>query len=55
MPYRRSVGTEMITNLCRDPELMPEPDAIAKAIRGPLLKVFPPALLGRVVTVMRRL
>jgi type VI secretion system protein VasG len=46
-----NAGTEMITNLCRDPELMPEPEAIAKALREPLLKVFPPALLGRVVTI----
>ncbi len=37
--------------LCADPELMPEPDDIAKALREPLLKVFPPALLGRLVTI----
>ena len=30
---------------------MPEPDAIAKAIREPLLKIFPPALLGRLVVI----
>ena len=30
---------------------MPEPDAAAKALRDPLLKVFPPALLGRLVTI----
>ncbi len=35
--------------LCRDPELMPEPEEIAKALREPLLKVFPPALLGRLL------
>src|SRR5690606_24113865 len=35
----------------KDPELMPEPDGIAKALREPLLKVFPPALLGRIVTI----
>ncbi|WP_332876511.1 type VI secretion system ATPase TssH [Massilia sp. S19_KUP03_FR1] len=46
-----NAGTEMITQLCKDPELMPEPDAIAKALREPLLKVFPPALLGRVVVI----
>jgi type VI secretion system protein VasG len=30
---------------------MPEPEAIAKALREPLLKVFPAALLGRIVTI----
>jgi type VI secretion system protein VasG len=46
-----NAGTEMIASLCSDPELMPDPDAIAKALREPLLKVFPPALLGRLVTI----
>ena len=46
-----NAGTEMITDLCADPDLMPEPDAIAKAIREPLLKIFPPALLGRLVVI----
>jgi type VI secretion system protein VasG len=46
-----NVGSELITELCADPELMPDPDAIAKALRVPLLKVFPPALLGRIVTI----
>ena len=30
---------------------MPEPDEIAKALREPLLKVFPPALLGRLIVI----
>jgi type VI secretion system protein VasG len=30
---------------------MPEPDEIAKALREPLLKVFPPALLGRLIII----
>jgi type VI secretion system protein VasG len=38
-------------NLCKDPELMPDPDGIAKALREPLLKVFPAALLGRLVVI----
>jgi type VI secretion system protein VasG len=46
-----NVGTELIAGLCKDPELMPEPEGIAKALREPLLKVFPPALLGRLVTI----
>ncbi|PZN70581.1 MAG: type VI secretion system ATPase TssH [Candidatus Methylumidiphilus alinenensis] len=46
-----NAGTEMISNLCKDPELMPDPEGIAKALREPLLKVFPPALLGRLVVI----
>ncbi|MBK5964176.1 ClpV1 family T6SS ATPase [Thiocystis minor] len=46
-----NAGTELITRLCADPDLMPEPEGIAKALREPLLKVFPPALLGRLVTI----
>jgi len=46
-----NAGTDLIMNLCKDPELMPEPDGIAKALREPLLKVFPPALLGRLVVI----
>ena len=46
-----NAGTDMITQLCKDPELVPEPEAIAKALREPLLKIFPPALLGRVVVI----
>jgi len=46
-----NAGTELIASLCKDPELMPDPEGMAKAIREPLLKVFPPALLGRLVTI----
>ncbi len=46
-----NVGTDLIMNLCKDPELMPEAEGIAKALRAPLLKTFPPALLGRIVTI----
>jgi type VI secretion system protein VasG len=46
-----NVGTDLIMAMCRDPELMPEPDGIAKALREPLLKVFPAALLGRLVVI----
>jgi len=46
-----NVGTDLIMGLCKDPELMPEPEGIAKALREPLLKVFPPALLGRLVVI----
>ena len=30
---------------------MPDPEGIGRAIREPLLKIFPPALLGRLVTI----
>jgi type VI secretion system protein VasG len=46
-----NVGTDLIMNLCKDPELMPEPDGIAKGLRDPLLKKFPAALLGRLVVI----
>ncbi|WP_343079623.1 type VI secretion system ATPase TssH [Ostreiculturibacter nitratireducens] len=46
-----NAGTERIMDLCADPELMPDPEGMSKALRDPLLKVFPPALLGRLVTI----
>jgi type VI secretion system protein VasG len=46
-----NVGTDLIMGMCKDPELLPEPEGIAKALRQPLLKVFPPALLGRLVAI----
>ena len=46
-----NAGSDLIMNLCKDPELIPDPEAIAKALREPLLKVFPAALLGRIVSI----
>ncbi|GGZ07051.1 type VI secretion system ATPase TssH [Pseudoduganella plicata] len=46
-----NAGTALIAELCRDPDLMPDPEGMAKALREPMLKVFPPALLGRMVTI----
>ncbi len=46
-----NVGTDLIMNMCKDPELMPEVEEIAKALREPLQKVFPPALLGRLIVI----
>jgi type VI secretion system protein VasG len=46
-----NVGTDLIVSMCKDPELMPEPDGVAKALREPLLKTFPAALLGRLVVI----
>jgi type VI secretion system protein VasG len=46
-----NVGSDLIMNMCKDPDLMPEPDGMAKALREPQLGVFPAALLGRIVTI----
>lgn len=46
-----NAGTDTVMQLCADPELAPAPEEVAKALRAPLLKVFPPALLGRIVTI----
>jgi len=46
-----NVGTELIMSMCKDPELMPAPEGVATALREPLLKRFPAALLGRLVVI----
>jgi type VI secretion system protein VasG len=46
-----NVGTDLIAALCRDPRRMPDVEGLAKALREPLLDVFPPALLGRLVPI----
>ena len=46
-----NAGTELIASMCKDPELLPDPEGMAKALREPLLKIFPPALLGRLVAI----
>jgi type VI secretion system protein VasG len=46
-----NVGTDTIAKLCADPETMPLPEPLVEAIRPDLLKAFPAALLGRLVTV----
>jgi type VI secretion system protein VasG len=46
-----NVGSDLIMAMCKDPELLPDPEGIAKALREPLLKVFPAALLGRLVVI----
>jgi type VI secretion system protein VasG len=38
-------------NLCKDPEMTPSPEGLAQSLRPALLKVFPAALLGRLVVV----
>ncbi|NLR72743.1 type VI secretion system ATPase TssH [Novosphingobium sp. ERN07] len=44
-----NVGTDLITTMSEDEEMKPEPEALATALRPELLKVFPPALLGRLI------
>jgi type VI secretion system protein VasG len=46
-----NVGSELIMKMCEDPDLAPEPEGIAKAMRPELLNHFPAALLGRLVVV----
>jgi type VI secretion system protein VasG len=42
-----NVGTELIATLTEDEETAPTAEGLATALRPELLKVFPPALLGR--------
>jgi type VI secretion system protein VasG len=44
-----NAAQDVIINLCKDPEMMPEAEALEKALRGPLIKVFPDALMNRLV------
>ena len=44
-----NVGSDIVMNLCA--KARPEPDSIAKALRNPMLDVFPAALLGRLVMI----
>jgi type VI secretion system protein VasG len=46
-----NIGSELIMNMCKDPDLLPEAEGIAKALRPSLLKTFPASLLGRLVTI----
>ncbi|MDJ0656458.1 MAG: type VI secretion system ATPase TssH [Xanthomonadales bacterium] len=46
-----NVGSDLIMNMCKDPELMPSTEGLAKSLREPLLQVFPAALLGRLVVI----
>jgi len=46
-----NVGSEQMMELCRDPELLPEPAALTDAMREPLRKVFPAAFLGRLTVI----
>ncbi|MFM0501521.1 type VI secretion system ATPase TssH [Paraburkholderia caffeinilytica] len=46
-----NVGSDLIAGLCRDRARVPDPQGLAEALREPLLEVFPPALLGRFVSI----
>ncbi|MFO1126840.1 MAG: type VI secretion system ATPase TssH [Rhodospirillales bacterium] len=46
-----NVGSDLTIGMCKDPELLPEPAGLAEALRAPLLKVFPAALLGRLIVI----
>jgi type VI secretion system protein VasG len=46
-----NVGSDLITTLCRDPDNLPDVERLSAALRAPLLKIFPAALLGRIVAI----
>ena len=46
-----NVGTDTVMRLCADPDTRPEPEVLAESLRPDLLKVFPAALLGRMIAV----
>ncbi|ACO78837.1 ClpA/B-type protease [Azotobacter vinelandii CA] len=46
-----NVGSDLLMRLCQDPQRIPDPEALAGALREPLRRVFPAALLGRLSVV----
>ncbi|MCX6625598.1 MAG: type VI secretion system ATPase TssH [Acidobacteria bacterium] len=46
-----NAATDSMMKLCADPETMPTPEAIVKAMKPELNKVFKPAFLGRLVII----
>ncbi|MEO0463952.1 MAG: type VI secretion system ATPase TssH [Pseudomonadota bacterium] len=44
-----NVGTDLVMSLSEDEETKPDSEALSNALRPELLKVFPPALLGRLL------
>jgi type VI secretion system protein VasG len=46
-----NAGSDVVMKLCADPETRPEPEGLVEALRPELLKIFKPALLGRMVVV----
>lgn len=46
-----NAAQDVVVNLCKDPELMPNAEGLEQAMREPLKKVFPDALLNRLVVI----
>ncbi|HEX3623887.1 MAG TPA: type VI secretion system ATPase TssH [Verrucomicrobiae bacterium] len=46
-----NAAQDVVINMCKDPELMPDAESLEKAMRAPLTKIFPDALLNRLVVV----
>jgi type VI secretion system protein VasG len=46
-----NVGTDLIASMCKDPALVPDAKALTEALNEPLRKVFPLALLGRMMII----
>lgn len=46
-----NAGTDTMMKLCGDPETMPSPEGLVKALKPELNKVFKPAFLGRLVII----
>ena len=46
-----NVGAELLCRLKDNPTALPDLEQTTRALRAPLLKVFPPALLGRMVII----
>ena len=44
-----NAGTDTMMKLCADPETMPTPEGLVKALKPELNKIFKPAFLGRMV------
>jgi type VI secretion system protein VasG len=46
-----NAGTDTMAKLCADPETMPTPEGLVKALKPELNKIFKPAFLGRMVLI----
>ena len=46
-----NAGSDVVMRLCRDSAALPDAELVAKALREPLLQIFPAALLGRLVVI----
>ncbi|MBI6550358.1 type VI secretion system ATPase TssH [Xenorhabdus lircayensis] len=46
-----NVGADLVSSLCIQQDLIPDPEKLSTALRKPLLDVFPAALLGRLLVI----